>query len=83
MKKTLIIFNHPNFENSVFNRAFIEKAKQQENVLVRHLDAIYGSNTKSFDIQKEQEFLVEYERIIFQFPYIGLALLQCLRLIKI
>lgn len=68
MKKTLIIFNHPNFENSVFNRAFIEKAKQQENVLVRHLDAIYGSNTKSFDIQKEQELLVEYERIIFQFP---------------
>ena len=46
MKKTLIIFNHPNFENSVFNRAFIEKAKQQEKVLVRHLDAIYGSNTK-------------------------------------
>ncbi|RDU70601.1 NAD(P)H-dependent oxidoreductase [Helicobacter brantae] len=68
MKKTLIIFNHPNFENSVFNRALLERAKKQENVLVRHLDAIYGSDTKGFDIQKEQELLVEYERIIFQFP---------------
>lgn len=68
MKKTLIIFNHPNFQNSVFNRALIEKAKNQENVLVRHLDEIYGSDTKSFDIKKEQEFLIEYERVIFQFP---------------
>lgn len=68
MKKTLIIFNHPNFENSVFNRALIERAKKQENVLVRHLDAIYGSDTKGLDVQKEQELLTEYERIIFQFP---------------
>lgn len=68
MKKTLIIFNHPNFQNSIFNHALIEQAKKQEGVLVRHLDEIYGSDTKGFDIQKEQELLMEYERIIFQFP---------------
>lgn len=68
MKKTLIIFNHPNFNTSTFNQAFIEKAQKIDGVVLRNLDEIYGSNTKGFDTKTEQKLLIEHERIIFQFP---------------
>lgn len=68
MKKTLIILSHPNFENSKFNKALMEDVKDLQNLTVRHLDAIYGSDSRAFDVETEQKLLLEHDRIIFQFP---------------
>lgn len=69
MKKTLIVLSHPHIENSRFNKALIEGIKELPHVTIRHLDALYGSDTKAFDIAKEQRYLLEHERIVFQFPW--------------
>ncbi len=69
MKKTLIVLSHPNLQNSKFNAALIKEVKDLPHVSIRHLDALYGSDTKAFDVVKEQHYLRENERIIFQFPW--------------
>lgn len=69
MKKTLLIISHPNLEASKFNKALLEGVKDLENLTIRHLEEIYGSDIKSFDIEKEQKLLLEHDRIIFQFPW--------------
>ena len=67
--KTLLILNHPNLEASQFNKALIEGIKGLEHVTIRHLDELYGSDIKAFDVEKEQQLLLEHDRVIFQFPW--------------
>lgn len=68
-KKTLLILSHPNLKESKFNKALIEGVKDLQNLNIRHLEELYGSDIKAFDIKKEQELLLEHDRIVFQFPW--------------
>ncbi|WP_419767084.1 NAD(P)H-dependent oxidoreductase [Arcobacter sp.] len=68
-EKTLIILSHPNLELSKFNKSLINGIKHLNNLTIRHLDSLYGSDTKAFDVEAEQNMLLEHERIIFQFPW--------------
>lgn len=69
MKKTLLIVSHPNMANSKFNKALVQEVEGLENLTIRHLEGIYGSDIKAFDVQKEQELLLGHDRIVFQFPW--------------
>lgn len=71
--KTVIIMSHPYYEQSKMNKALFEAAKSLQNVEIRHLEAIYGSDTRAFDVKKEQEILESAERIVFQFPMFWLS----------
>lgn len=71
--KTVVIMSHPDYQNSRMNKALFEAAKTVPNVTVRHLEAIYGYDIKAFDVKKEQKFLEEADRIVFQFPMFWLA----------
>lgn len=66
--QTLVIFSHQYFQKSKVNKALLEAIKGLPNVKVRNLDELYGTDIKGFDIKKEQEFLSEAQKIIFQFP---------------
>jgi len=68
-KKILLILSHPNLKESKFNKALIEGVRDLQNLNIRHLEELYGSDIKAFDIKKEQELLLEHDRVIFQFPW--------------
>lgn len=67
MKKTLIIITHPDMEQSVVNQALIETIKNEKNITVHDLYENYKI-IENLDYKKEQELLLEYEKIVFQFP---------------
>ena len=67
MKKTLIILAHPNISESKVNKALIESIHNEPNITVHDLYATY-KNVEAIDIAKEQALLVQFDRIIFQFP---------------
>lgn len=69
MKKTLLILSHPSLENSKFNKALIEEVRDCENLTIRHLEDLYGSDIKAFDVDYEQKLLLEHDRVVFQFPW--------------
>ena len=66
--KTVIIMSHPYYEKSKINQALFEAANSVDNVTVRHLEGIYGFETRKFDIAAEQKLLESADRIVFQFP---------------
>lgn len=68
MKKTLIILAHPNFEQSRLNKALINKIKDEENITINNIYSKYNSFS-DIDVQKEQNLLLEHDRIVFQFPF--------------
>lgn len=68
MKRTLVIVIHPNMQDSVVNKRWIEAlSRYPDNYLVHDLHAVYP--TGDIDIQKEQELVEQYDTIIFQFPF--------------
>ncbi|OPA75950.1 general stress protein [Campylobacter pinnipediorum subsp. pinnipediorum] len=66
--KTVIIMSHPYYENSRVNKTLFEAAKGADNVVVRHLEEIYGTDTSKIDVANEQKILENADRIVFQFP---------------
>ncbi len=64
--KTLVIVTHPNMKKSTINRKFAEEAAKLENVDVHDLYATYPD--WNIDVKKEQDMLLDYDRIVFQFP---------------
>ncbi|MFL1705429.1 MULTISPECIES: NAD(P)H-dependent oxidoreductase [unclassified Campylobacter] len=71
--KTVVIMSHPDYQNSRMNKALFEAAKTINDVTVRHLEAIYGYDTKAFNVKEEQKILESADRIVFQFPMFWLA----------
>lgn len=67
MKKTLIVLAHPNMQESRLNKALIETVKDLENVTINDIYSKY-STPNSIDVAKEQELLLNHDRIIFEFP---------------
>jgi glutathione-regulated potassium-efflux system ancillary protein KefG len=69
VKKTLVILSHPNIDKSKYNKALIDGIKDLEHITIRHIEDIYGYDTKAFDIELEQKYLLEHDRVVFQFPW--------------
>ena len=68
MKKVLVISGHPDLENSTANRTIIENlTKKIPEITIHRLDkAIKNDN---FDIEKEQEQLLQYDTYVFVSPF--------------
>ena len=67
MKKTLIILAHPNIAESKVNKALLDGIQNESNITVHDLYATYKT-VEAIDVAKEQALLVQFDRIIFQFP---------------
>lgn len=66
--KVLVIASHPNISDSKINKIWLTKLKQNKNITLRFLDEIYKTYN-DIDIKKEQKFLKEADRIVFQYPF--------------
>jgi len=65
--KTLVVVIHPNIEESVVNKRWMDELeKQPEKYHVHDLHAIYPDG--EIDILAEQELIESYAKIVFQFP---------------
>lgn len=65
--KIMVIVAHPNLENSRANRTLMQYAKQNENVDIRDLYKEYPD--WNIDIEREQQLLLQYDRVVLQFPF--------------
>ncbi|MBW3110775.1 NAD(P)H-dependent oxidoreductase [Bacillus sp. MCCB 382] len=65
--KTLVLVGHPNIEQSRMNKAWADRLEKEENVTVRHLYKEYPD--MKIDVEREQNLLLEHDRIVFQFPF--------------
>ncbi|NHC40604.1 general stress protein [Bacillus sp. MM2020_1] len=65
--KTLVIVAHPNLEQSKVNRTWMNRLQQEEHITVHNLYADYP--TFEINVDKEQQLLLEHDRIVFQFPF--------------
>lgn len=68
MTKTIIFIAHPEVDSSNTQQFLIESGRQISQVDYVDLYQEWEENGSSFDVQTEQARLVEYQRIIFQFP---------------
>lgn len=64
--KTLVYVAHPNMSASKVNRAWRD-AIQESGVTLRELSTLYPDGT--LDVPKEQQLLLEHNRIVFQHPF--------------
>lgn len=67
MKKTLLLLAHPAFDRSVANAALLAAVQDLENVTVQDLYAVYPDSL--INVDREQELLLEHERIVIQHPF--------------
>ncbi|MCD8739839.1 NAD(P)H-dependent oxidoreductase [Mucilaginibacter roseus] len=66
--KTLVIVTHPNINDSVINKKWVEELlKFPERYTVHQLYEVYPD--EKIDILTEQRLVEQYEKIVFQFPY--------------
>lgn len=66
--KTLVIAAHPNMEGSTINSTWVKRLRQEEGeITVHELYAAYSDG--KIDIEREQQLLLEHDRIVFQFPF--------------
>lgn len=65
--KTIIVLAHPNIEQSVVNKAWVEAlAKNNSEVKVHDIYKTYPD--WNINVQAEQQLLEQYDRILFQYP---------------
>ncbi|MGB3260885.1 NAD(P)H-dependent oxidoreductase [Paenisporosarcina sp.] len=65
--KTLILVAHPNLSGSVVNKIWMERLQKEEEMTVHNLYAEYPDGRINKD--REQQLLLEHDRIVFQFPF--------------
>ncbi|GGG64686.1 NAD(P)H-dependent oxidoreductase [Paenibacillus radicis (ex Gao et al. 2016)] len=64
--KILVIVTHPSFDQSRANRALINELSPYDNIDVHNLHDEYPD--WNIDIEREQQLLTKYDRIVLQFP---------------
>ncbi|RJT33417.1 NAD(P)H-dependent oxidoreductase [Rahnella woolbedingensis] len=65
--KTLIIVTHPNINNSVVNKRWVEELEKQPDLFTVHqLYQAYPDGV--IDVQKEQQLIEQHDNIVLQFP---------------
>lgn len=68
MKKTLVIIIHPNLGSSETNKRWIAALLKYPDKYVLHdLHKLYPD--EKIDVEKEQQLIEAYDKIIFQFPF--------------
>jgi putative NADPH-quinone reductase len=66
--KTLVIVTHPNLDNSVVNKRWIDELrKYPDKYLVHDLHAAYPNG--EINVQSEQQLMEKFDKIVFQFPF--------------
>ncbi|ULL13110.1 general stress protein [Paenibacillus sp. H1-7] len=65
--KIMVIIAHPNLAQSQVNKAFAHALEGQAEITVRDLYREYPN--WEIDVAREQQLLLEYDRIVFQFPF--------------
>lgn len=65
--KTLVIAAHPNLSNSVINKMWIDRLHQEKDITVHDLYTEYPDGR--INVEREQQLLLEHDRIVFQFPF--------------
>lgn len=65
--KIMVIIAHPDLTQSQANKAFAHELQEQADITVRDLYKEYPNWT--IDVAKEQQLLLQYDRIVFQFPF--------------
>ncbi|MED4400196.1 NAD(P)H-dependent oxidoreductase [Metabacillus fastidiosus] len=65
--KIMVIAAHPNLNNSRANKALARELKDHTNISFRNLYQDYPN--WNIDVEREQQLLLQYERIVFQFPF--------------
>jgi glutathione-regulated potassium-efflux system ancillary protein KefG len=65
--KTLVITAHPNLTKSVINRMWMDRLLQEKDITVHNLYAEYPEG--KINVEREQQLLLEHDRIVFQFPF--------------
>lgn len=67
MTKVLLVLSHPFYNNSLANKAVVDKLKELiPNMEISHLEKLYPDY--KIDIKKEQEKLNKADSIILEFP---------------
>lgn len=68
MKKILLLVAHPTLKDSIVNNFLIERLEEsnEPNITIRDLNSCMKDNT--FNVDTEQKYLLEADKIIFQFP---------------
>ena len=63
--KTLVLLFHPDFQHSKVNRKLYDVIKNNENLIIRDMYALYPDF--KIDVKKEQQYMEKADRIILQF----------------
>jgi len=64
--KTLVIMAHSNPNDSTVNKKIKETLEDEENIIYKDIKSLYKNF--DFDIEKEQNDLVNVDKVVFQFP---------------
>ncbi|MCE7043176.1 NAD(P)H-dependent oxidoreductase [Dyadobacter sp. CY312] len=65
--KTLVIITHPNIEESVVNRRWLEElTKYPDKYVIHQLHKVYSD--EKINVKAEQGLVEQYDKIVFQFP---------------
>ena len=68
MSKILVISGHPDYKNSLANRAILDEFHRLvPEADIVYLDAEYPDG--AIDVEREQKRLVEAETVVFEFPF--------------
>ncbi|THD30715.1 NAD(P)H-dependent oxidoreductase [uncultured Flavobacterium sp.] len=66
--KTLVVVIHPNLQESVINKRWIEELeKYPDHYFIHRLYEAYSD--EKIDVAKEQKLIESYDKIVFQFPF--------------
>ncbi|WP_308636869.1 NAD(P)H-dependent oxidoreductase [Paenibacillus silvisoli] len=65
--KTLVIVAHPKMQESRVNRMWKERLMKEPGITVHDLYETYPS--EMIDVKREQELLLQHDRVVFQFPF--------------
>ncbi|MBC8643987.1 NAD(P)H-dependent oxidoreductase [Flavobacterium lindanitolerans] len=66
--KTLVVVIHPNLQESVINKRWIEELeKYPDHYFIHRLYDTYPD--EKIDVAKEQKLIESYDKIVFQFPF--------------
>ena len=67
-KKTLIIVGHPNIEQSIINKRWIEELQKHQDIFTVHNIAEYYPDEK-INVEKEQQLIEAHEKLVWQYPF--------------
>lgn len=66
--KTFIVVIHPNIDDSVVNKRWVEELRKfPEKYVIHELHTTYAN--EKIDVLAEQALIEKYDKIVFQFPF--------------